>query len=535
VSGRGAGPNGVHWRDQELRCRDGVRLVSRLWSPPGDGPWPVLLMRQPYGRAIASTVTSAHPSWYAAHGFLVVVQDVRGRGDSQGEFLGFAQEAADGADSVRWARSLPQSNGQLGCYGFSYQGLTQLLSDDAEALPDCLAPAMTGLDERNDWACEGGAHRWALGLGWGLQLAAQACQRRGDADGWDSIRSSLESGSFLRDGPALLERHDPNGMARRWLHQDPSQETGWQRHEIAEALLRRPMLLIGGWHDPHLRGILDLWQRSQAAGGAPLLRIGAWSHLDWQGGIDQLQLAFFQHHLQQQPAEPDLAAAVLLQDAGSLRWAPLREGAARQNWGLATGGLAAIRADEGRLLAMAMGGGSVSLVHDPWRPAPGRGGHLGLDAGPCERSDLDGRSDVACFTSTPVGQVLILEGQPLLELVAQADQPSFDLCAALSRLPADSGTVQQLCTGVGRFRGAAGQPQRCQLALQPLRIALQPGERLRLSLAPAAWPQIGVNPGDGTTPAGPSSSRHRVINLILQLAEAQLQLLPLLSGTITAK
>ena len=74
-------------------------------------------MRQPYGRAIASTVTYAHPSWYAAHGFLVVVQDVRGRGDSEGDFNGFSQEAPDSADAVRWVRQLGACNGRVGTYG----------------------------------------------------------------------------------------------------------------------------------------------------------------------------------------------------------------------------------------------------------------------------------------------------------------------------------------------------------------------------------------------------------------------------------
>ena len=73
-------PAGEAW----MVCPDGTRLASSIWAPEAGGPWPVLLMRQPYGRAIASTVTYAHPSWYARHGFLVVVQDVRGRGASEG-------------------------------------------------------------------------------------------------------------------------------------------------------------------------------------------------------------------------------------------------------------------------------------------------------------------------------------------------------------------------------------------------------------------------------------------------------------------
>jgi putative CocE/NonD family hydrolase len=159
-------------------------------------------MRQPYGRAIASTVVYAHPRWYAAHGFLVVVQDVRGRGDSEGEFGGFPQEAADGRAAVRWLRNHSACNGRIGTYGFSYQGLSQLLigvagDGDAAALPDALAPAMCGLDERRHWAGEGGAHWWALLIGWGLQLAGEGCRRRGDRQGWHQIRRCLERG----DGP----------------------------------------------------------------------------------------------------------------------------------------------------------------------------------------------------------------------------------------------------------------------------------------------------------------------------------------------
>ena len=80
--------------DANLITRDGTTLVSRLWRPQGDGPWPTLLMRQPYGRAIASTVTLPHPQWWCRHGFLVVVQDVRGQGDSQGPSLASRRKQA---------------------------------------------------------------------------------------------------------------------------------------------------------------------------------------------------------------------------------------------------------------------------------------------------------------------------------------------------------------------------------------------------------------------------------------------------------
>jgi putative CocE/NonD family hydrolase len=299
------------------------------------------------------------------------------------------------------------------------------------------------------------------------------------------------------------------------------------------------MLLIGGWYDPHLSGVLDLWQRCEAGGGQPVLRIGAWNHLQWQGGIDRLQLAFFQRQLQSSataggcseptPALRSETPTALLQDLRSQRWLARRpEQTSGQRWGLASAGLAAVDASEGRLQRES--GGSLVLVHDPWRPLPGRGGHLGLDAGPAERGDLDARCDVACFSGPPVEADLELLGRPELTLMAAADQPGFDLCVALSVLEA-GGAVQQLSTGVARFRGEGCLAlQKRQVQLQPLLASLRAGERLRLSIGLAAWPQIAVNPGDGSLPQGPVGPAHRVISVQLELAEASLCMLAMVGA-----
>jgi putative CocE/NonD family hydrolase len=538
-----------------MRCPDGIRLASRLWTPSGPGPWPALLMRQPYGSALASTVTYAHPGWYAAHGFLVVVQDVRGKGDSEGSFGGFAQEASDSAAAVRWVRGLTDCDGRVGTYGFSYHGLSQLLNAGERSgripdpLPDCLAPAMCGLDERRDWASEGGAHWWALGLGWALQLAAQEARRRGDLPGWASLRRSLDTGAYLDDGLSLLARHDPEGMGLAWLRADPLTTEGWRVHASPMALLRRPMLLIGGWHDPHLRGVLDLWRRARASGGQPTLLVGAWSHLDWNGGADREQLAFFRHHLQgggshgrgdqaaHAAARPGVRSTApgesWLQDASSGVWFRLEatSASALPSWRLVSDGLAAIRCDEGLLVEGSgpAGGGAVVVVHDPWRPVPGRGGHLGGEARLVDRQDLDRRGDVACFTTLPLTGERRWIGQPSLRLRVGADQPGFDLCASLAVVGADGQSARVLSTGVLRVLGQeALDPLERTVRLQPLAATLRSGERLRLSLAGAAWPQVAVNGGDGSQPRGGPSAAHRLITLTLWLEEAQLVLRPLL-------
>ena len=108
--------SGSRWFDKSLELRDRVRLISRIWLPNNNnGPWPALLMRQPYGREIASTITYSHPEWWVSKGYMVIIQDVRGTGSSEGIFNGVSQEASDTSETHEWVRSLKECNGKLGC------------------------------------------------------------------------------------------------------------------------------------------------------------------------------------------------------------------------------------------------------------------------------------------------------------------------------------------------------------------------------------------------------------------------------------
>ena len=136
-----------------MRTRDGVRLDADVYRPDAVGPWPVLLLRLTCGRRTAMTGHYAHPRWYAARGYVVVVQDVRGRGTSEGRFRPFEAEREDGADAVAWAASLPGSNGTVGMYGSGYAGMAQLLAlAERPAALRALVPALAGWDDFTDWA-----------------------------------------------------------------------------------------------------------------------------------------------------------------------------------------------------------------------------------------------------------------------------------------------------------------------------------------------------------------------------------------------
>ncbi len=255
--------NGVRLeRGVACRLSDGVTLVSDHYYPAGEGPWPTLLMRQPYGRDIASTVVYAHPVWFARHGYHVVIQDVRGRGGSSGEFYPFRHEGRDGAETIAWLRAHPACNGRIGMYGFSYQGATQLLAaaEQPEGL-QCIAPHMTAADLYHGWFYHQGALRLSSALGWGIQMLREDARRRGLREASDKLGSRV--GQHSRAGRArsvcgasgnrrsrfarLCARLVCASRARRVLDRAGHQHA--HRSHI-----RVPALHIAGWFDTYLEG-----------------------------------------------------------------------------------------------------------------------------------------------------------------------------------------------------------------------------------------------------------------------------------------
>ncbi len=153
-------------RDVPAVMRDGTVLHGDVFRPSrSGGRWPVLLSRTPYDKRLnVSTFGNAHPAWYAASGYMVVIQDSRGRYTSGGEFYPFAHEMDDGHDSVEWAAALPGCDGQVGMFGFSYVGATQLLA--AVTRPPSLrsiAPGFTASQYYDGWTYNEGAPSAACG------------------------------------------------------------------------------------------------------------------------------------------------------------------------------------------------------------------------------------------------------------------------------------------------------------------------------------------------------------------------------------
>ncbi|MEU0589524.1 CocE/NonD family hydrolase [Streptomyces sp. NPDC006132] len=114
--------------DVPAEMRDGTVLRADVYRPGGSGPWPVLLSRLPYGKQLALAIAVLDPLAAARRGFMVVLQDTRGRFASEGEWEPWTHEESDGYDTVRWAAALPGSNGSVGMFGASYFGNTQWMA-----------------------------------------------------------------------------------------------------------------------------------------------------------------------------------------------------------------------------------------------------------------------------------------------------------------------------------------------------------------------------------------------------------------------
>jgi uncharacterized protein len=521
-----------------MHTRDGVRLDADVYYPDIDGTFPVLLMRQPYGRAIASTVVYAHPAWYAANGYIVVIQDVRGRGSSEGQFRLFETEIEDGADAVAWAAALPGSNGNVGMYGFSYQGMTQLYAAATRpAALKTICPAMVGYDLYTDWAYEGGAFCWQANLGWALQLAAETARLRSDEAAFLQLAAAAKSlpiGDAAPVDPAILRSHSPDSFYHDWLHR-AKDDPYWAKlspQTYAAVLADLPMLHIGGWFDPFARGTLHLYQAMAAQSQQPQhLVMGPWAHLPWGRRVgeldygeaainpcDRLQIQWFDYWLKGIDhgilAEP----SVRLFAMGSQDWLvldqwPENHPATSKLYLHPTGLTSMIDGVLAPEIPQSIVPQPDYLVHDPWRPVPAVGGHASFPSGPIERSAIDARSDVLTYTTEPLTERLTILGEPLLVLDCAADVPSWDICVVLSDIH-PNGRSYNFAQGYQRV--SATDPQPIHIHIQPTCMVLPKGHRLRVSLSAAAYPAYPVNPGTGHRPEVARRIDQRVMTIAIK-------------------
>ncbi len=506
-----------------MLTRDGVRLDADIYRPENNNKYPVLLMRQPYGRAIASTIVYAHPRWYAANGYIVVIQDVRGRGTSQGKFELFSNEIEDGYDTINWASQLSGSNGEVGMYGFSYQGMTQLYAaaNHPKALKT-ICPGTIAYDLYTDWAYEGGGFCLQGNLGWALQLATETARLQGDVKAYQILYQASRNLQLYEDSQLFQEtfqKYTPSNFYYEWLGH-PYPDKYWEQLSPKNFIydLDLPMLHIGGWFDPYLRGTLNYYKHIVSFSQFyQYLIVGPWGHFPWGrklgdldygdealNPIDNLQLNWFNKFLKGIDSSIFNEFSVCLFEMGSNIWRHFQNFPNKKfkKYYFSSNGLANIRNDGGLLIPeniekksnlINIQNTEDIIVHDPWRAVPALGGHSGNPAGAFDRSQLDCRSDIVTYTSSPLPEDLHIVGDLKLYIYCTSDQETFDLCPILSEvLP--NGKVYNFTQGFKRIESDnLSLPIEIELLATCIRIAK--GNALRLSISAACFPAYSINPG----------------------------------------
>ncbi|WP_409495971.1 CocE/NonD family hydrolase [Amycolatopsis sp. cmx-11-12] len=534
-------------RDVAVPMRDGTVLRADVHRPRHGGPYPVLVQRTPYGKEVAQTVVYRHPSWYARRGYIVVVQDTRGRFGSAGVFDPFRHEAADGADTVRWAARLAGGTGQVATYGFSYAGAAQLLA--AAEQPDglvCTAPGFTSSDFYEGWTYTGGALNLAFVLSWTLQmLGAQDAVRDGrHADALAVAKAAGElPGAFGRRPLAEFEELRKAGIGYffDWLEHDTWDEY-WQAVSVRTRYDRMavPQLHFGGWYDTFVEGTLENYARLAGQGAVQRLVIGPWAHVPWSATIGQsdfgeeahntmdlAQLEWFEHWLSGRDDEPD-SPPVKLFVMGANRWREATAwpppGTSEQRWFLHSG------ANRGHGANSVSGDGVLDrhnpgdeqpdvFVSIPAIPVPSLGGRASADAsivpvGPVDQRPVEARNDVLVYTTAPVTEPLEVIGTVWLTLYAAIDTPDADWMVKLVDVFPD-GTAVNLCDGALRARFSPDGPVKAdevhtyRIKVGSTAALVAPGHRLRLEIAGSSFPLYDVNPNTGTRPSDASAFEGR--------------------------
>ncbi len=536
-----------------MTTRDGVILRSVVHRMADRDRQPIALVRNPYGEPLTRNLPIVA---LLSAGFVVVVQDCRGTGDSEGVFVPFENEEPDSVDAIVWATTLPFSNGKVVTYGLSYSGMVQMAA--AVTNPDGLAgiiPVVTPNDYQTGLAYRGGAVQMGQLTGWYTMKTLQSLMYR--AQSGEDVRELMgRFGHHARDiwasvgsGP-LAEAGILNEVLPtwgRWMTQEttgsywPSVGYGARREGIAV-----PALHIGGWFDLFLGGTIDNFVTLRAAAATPRARagqrliVGPWQHIDQSGTIGDLsfgapasaagiglegRVAAFAAAAAAGDELPGAPVTVYVMNAG--RWREEQEWPLARTrwtpWYLQPAGGLSPEAPPAEALP-------DTYVHDPADPVPMRGGSSGIfaggldggsewTAGPRDQRPLDGRDDILHYTGLPLDEDTEVTGPVTVTLFAETSAEDTDFVARLVDVYPD-GRAIGVVDGIVRAKFRAGQDVARPIMpgetveygidLWATSWLFRAGHRIRVDIASSNYPNWDPHAGSLTTNALVAPADRRV-------------------------
>lgn len=478
----------------DIPMRDGVNLVADHYEPRTAEPKGTLLARGPYGRDFPFSLAFA--KLYAARGYHVVLQSVRGTFGSAGDFEPMVNEAADGADTVNWLRGQPWFTGRFATVGLSYLGFTQwaLLNDP----PPELAAAVITV----------GPHDFRDST-WGTGTFAN------DFLGWSDLVTHQEDPGRLRTAIRRVRAarkvtraagEVPMGRAARtllgqgapwfesWVETTDPADPFWDRVRFPAALDRTdiPVLLIGGWQDIFLGQTLQQYRHLRDRGVDVALTIGPWTHIQMMfkalPRCAQETLDWLDAHLGGAPALHRPTPVHLCVTGEGWRHLP--------DWPPATTERSLYLQPYGHLgdTPPETKTRPAKFRYDPADPTPTTGGPLlAPNGGYRDDTGLAQRDDVLSFTGATLTQDLFVHGNPVIELAHTADNPHVDLFVRVSEVDA-KGRSRNVSDGYRRL----GEDERSvTIELDAIAHRFKAGSRIRVLIAGSWFPRFARNLGTG--------------------------------------
>jgi putative CocE/NonD family hydrolase len=526
--------------DVPARMRDGVVLRADVYRPPGDGPWPTLVVRTPYnkGDAAGNVWNGFSPTEVARSGFLMVIQDVRGRYASDGDWEPARHEGVDGADTVTWAAQLAGSNGRVGMVGGSYCGHTQWRAA-LEQPPALMAitPLMTWSEPCEALVARGGAIQMTVIASWSLAAGFDWLTRQGLSNDEMTARvsamiqdfDSLEKDAYwalpVSELP-VLRRHGTPTFVEPGDANDPD-ATQHMRVAGGHGRVNIPTLHTGGWFDSCVQGTIDSFTTMRDLGRESRLIVGPWTHEDFgnvigarnfgimsmrdagahpHGSWSDEVLGFLRRHLTEaEPDDPSAPVRIFVMGTNVWRdeatWPLEREQTER--WHLHADGRLDVGALPGRAAPSA-------VDYDPADPVPTWGGPLGLapGRGPVDQRPVESRTDVLVFTSDVLENDLEVTGRIRVRLHVQSSAPSTDWVARLCDVDRD-GRSLNLCDGIVRLVSGADRAQEVEIDLWSTSNVFLAGHRLRVQIANSCFPRWDRNLNTGNQDAPEFVTAHQ--------------------------
>jgi putative CocE/NonD family hydrolase len=483
-----AAPEIVVERGVAMKTRDGVTLRADIYRPAGEGTFPVLLQRTPYDKKNGDEF--GHRA--ALRGYLVVIQDVRGRYTSEGEFYTFKHETDDGYDTVEWAAALPHANGKVGMFGGSYVGATQMLA--AIGHPPHLAgicPVVTASNYHENWTYQGGAFEQWFNESWTSGLAQNTFNRLVAQDTNALVGSTvlplkqypLFNFEVAPGAPGFTAKLAPYYLD--WLDH-PAYDSYWKQWSIEEQFgsIQVPALTVAAWYDIFQGGSLrnyigmrDHAGNEAARAGQRLLvtigghagggrKIGAVDFGTAAAEFDEnsVTLDWYDYLLQGKLNQFSSPKRVRIFVMGENKWRdeddwPLAR-AKDTRYFLHSAGKANSAAGDGSLSLEAKGSAAKDpmdeFVYDPANPVPTVGGPLCCDgvhepAGPRDQREVESRQDVLVYSTPVLDRDIEVTGPVTLDLFAKSSAADTDFTAKLVDVGPD-GFAQNLTEGILRAR-----------------------------------------------------------------------------------